>query len=75
MSSLKGGSHRPGESSAKHARAEEADDSADDDPVVSHARQGETLNTDQQGTLGEGLATPWVAEEICARVIKLIPVA
>jgi hypothetical protein len=59
MPGLRGGSHRPGESSANHARAEEADDSADDDdPVVSHARQGETLNTDQQGSLGEGLATP-----------------
>ena len=59
MSSLRGGFQHPGEPSVNSPLAGEADESDnDDDPVVKDARQDALLDTDAQGDLGGGLATP-----------------
>ncbi len=59
MSNLRGGFQHPGEPSVNSPRAEEADESDnDDDPVANNARQEALLDTDAQEDLGSGLATP-----------------
>jgi hypothetical protein len=62
MSSVTGGFRRPGESSTYRAYAEEAHESdPDDGSIVNHEQPNNLLDTDAQGDLGIGLATPYAA--------------
>jgi hypothetical protein len=62
MSSVTDGFQRPGEPSINRAYAEEANESDHNDAtIVHHARPNDVLDTDVQGDLGGGLATPYVA--------------
>jgi hypothetical protein len=73
MSSLNGGSHRPGEPSIQRARVEDAYESGGGDGLVrNHTQQDRMPDTDPEGDLGHGLAAPYVVEPFWFHFMKLI---